>query len=419
MPLQILFSALFFVSVGMLLDLSFLVRHLPMVLAAVLFVVGVKAATTMVSVRVLGYATPVAAAAGLMLAQIGEFSFVLDRAGHDVGLSPAGLGETGSQAFIAASVILMVATPQLASLGARLGLRLERRGLVDALPPDEEAPSAETFAHLSGHVIVAGYGDAARSLVRVLHGSHVPFVITTLSPGGALEAEAAGLPVLRGDSARQHTLLAAGIDRATMVVIADDDPATAHRIVAVARSLAPSARIVVRTRYQTEVAALEGSGSDQVVADELESVVQLFADVLRTYKTDPAEIERYAAAIRHGGYAALVAADTAETHAMSPRSRKDIDTATPIALTPTNGTCAHVAQLKPARPSAQGCEDCLRIGAAWVHLRLCMSCGHVGCCDSSPNKHATQHFHQTAHPIVRSLEPGEDWGWCYQDEVML
>jgi monovalent cation:H+ antiporter-2, CPA2 family len=418
MPLQILFSAVFFVSVGMLLDLSFLVRHLPMVLAAVLFVVGVKAATTMVSVRVLGYATPVAAAAGLMLAQIGEFSFVLDRAGHDVGLSPAGLGETGSQAFIAASVILMVATPQLASLGARLGLRLERQGLVDALPPEEE-PSTETFAHLSGHVIVAGYGDAARSLVRVLHGSHVPFVITTLSPGGALEAEAAGLPVLRGDSARQHTLLAAGIDRATMVVIADDDPPPAHRIVGVARSLAPSARIVVRTRYQTEVAALEGSGSDQVVADELESVVQLFADVLRTYKTDPVEIERYAAAIRHGGYAALVAADTAETHAMNPRSRKDIDTAVLIALTPTNGTCAHVAQLKPARPSASGCEDCLRIGAAWVHLRLCMSCGHVGCCDSSPNKHATQHFHQTAHPIVRSLEPGEDWGWCYQDEVML
>ena len=99
---------------------------------------------------------------------------------------------------------------------------------------------------------------------------------------------------------------------------------------------------------------------------------------------------------------------------MSPRTRKDIDTAAPIALTPTNGTCAHVAQLKPARPSAPGCEDCLRTGAAWVHLRLCMSCGHVGCCDSSKNKHATAHFHATAHPIVRSLEPGEDWGWCYQ-----
>jgi monovalent cation:H+ antiporter-2, CPA2 family len=419
MPLQILFSAIFFVSVGMLLDLGFLVRHLPMVLGAVAFVLVVKSLTTTASVRALGYATPVAAASGLLLAQIGEFSFVLDRAGHDVGLSPAGLGETGSQAFIAASVILMVATPQLASIGARLGVRLERRGM--AVPPaaDDEELSIETFAHLSEHVVVAGYGDAARSLVRVLHGSHVPFVITTLSPGGALEAEAAGLPVLRGDSARQHTLLAAGADRATMIVVADDDPATAHRIVAVARTLAPSARIVVRTRYQTESSALGAAGTDLVVVDELESVVQLFADVLRTYKTEPAETERYAAAVRHGGYAALVAADDEESRAMSQRLRKDIDPAAPIGFIPTNGTCGHVAAITPVRPSAQGCEDCLRIGATWVHLRLCMSCGHVGCCDSSPNKHATKHFHQTSHPIVRSLEPGEDWGWCYPDEVML
>ena len=104
---------------------------------------------------------------------------------------------------------------------------------------------------------------------------------------------------------------------------------------------------------------------------------------------------------------------------MNPRLRKDIDPARPVALIPTNGTCAHVPQIKAVRPGAQGCEDCLRIGAAWVHLRLCMTCGHVGCCDSSPNRHATKHFHQTTHPIVRSLEPGEDWGWCYQDEVML
>lgn len=425
MPLQILFSATFFVSVGMLLDLNFLVSHLPLVLGAVFFVVVVKAVTTMGSVRVLGYPTPVAAASGLMLAQIGEFSFVLDRAGHEVGLSPAGLGDTGSQAFIAASVILMVATPQLAALGARLGSRLERRGVADALPPEDEELSLATFAHLTGHVIVARYGEAARSLVRVLHGSHVPFVITTLSPGGALEAEAAGLPVLRGDSARQHTLLAAGVDRAAMVVIADDDPTTAHRIVAVARSLGPNARIVVRTRYQTEVGALETAGSDLVVAEELESVVQLFADVLRTYKLSPVDIDRYAATLRRGGYKALVSADAGtttpeqETSAMSPRLRKDIDPATPIALVPGNGTCAHVTQLRAVRPSAQGCEDCLRIGAAWVHLRLCMACGHVGCCDSSPNRHATKHFHTTAHPIVRSLEPGEDWGWCYEDEVML
>ena len=82
-------------------------------------------------------------------------------------------------------------------------------------------------------------------------------------------------------------------------------------------------------------------------------------------------------------------------------------------------TCTHLDQIKEVTPSANGCEDCLRIGATWVHLRLCMTCGHVGCCDSSPNKHATKHFHTTAHPIIKSFQPGEEWGWCYVDEEMF
>lgn len=79
--------------------------------------------------------------------------------------------------------------------------------------------------------------------------------------------------------------------------------------------------------------------------------------------------------------------------------------------------CAHLDLIRPVIPSARGCEECLVLGAKWVHLRLCRTCGHVGCCDSSPNKHATKHFLQTHHPIIRSFEPGERWNWCYFDEV--
>jgi uncharacterized UBP type Zn finger protein len=81
--------------------------------------------------------------------------------------------------------------------------------------------------------------------------------------------------------------------------------------------------------------------------------------------------------------------------------------------------CDHVELIRPVTPSADGCEDCLRVGGRWVHLRLCMTCGHVGCCDNSPNRHATAHFRQTGHPIIRSFEPEEDWGWCYEDELTL
>jgi uncharacterized UBP type Zn finger protein len=81
--------------------------------------------------------------------------------------------------------------------------------------------------------------------------------------------------------------------------------------------------------------------------------------------------------------------------------------------------CAHLSQIKEVTPSAKGCEDCLKIGSRWVHLRLCMECGHVGCCDNSPNQHATKHFHSTHHPIIKSFEPGEDWGYCYPDDLFF
>lgn len=83
-------------------------------------------------------------------------------------------------------------------------------------------------------------------------------------------------------------------------------------------------------------------------------------------------------------------------------------------------SCSHLAHIRPVVPrTPQGCEECLQIGSPWVHLRLCLTCGHVGCCDSSPNKHASRHFTSTHHPLVRSFEPGEDWGWCYADRVYL
>jgi monovalent cation:H+ antiporter-2, CPA2 family len=514
MPLQILFSATFFVSVGMLLDVGFLLQHLPAVMGAVVLVALVKVATTAASVLILGYRLPVAMAAGLTLAQVGEFSFVLERAGRDLGLSPAGLGEAGAQTFIATTVLLMMATPLMTQLGARFAARLEarRNDAERAVMADSPAPAHAIT--VENHVIVAGYGDAARQLVRVLHGSRIPYVITTLSPGGALEAEAEGLPVIRGDASKAITLQHAGIERAKMLVIADDDPATAHRIAAVARPLAPTARIVVRTRYVAEIESLRHAGVERVIAEELESVVQLFADVLRDYAIGADEIQTHEDAIRNGGYAVLRTDDAPATsepvvvcrldgHCLSTRrvvlregmaavgcridelgldalgltlvaarrqgaavdvpasgraleagdeielsgsahaftaaaalfrteaaassllpvaapDTRRVDTSATITLTVTRaGACTHVDSIRAVRPTAPGCEECLRTGDAWVHLRVCMTCGHVGCCDSSKNKHATAHHRLAGHPIMRSLEPGERWGWCYVDDTLL
>ena len=82
------------------------------------------------------------------------------------------------------------------------------------------------------------------------------------------------------------------------------------------------------------------------------------------------------------------------------------------------GQCSHLAEVKTPAPRTNGCEECLKTGDSWVHLRLCETCGHVGCCDSSKNKHATGHFRATNHPVMRSFESGETWRYCYVDEQM-
>jgi len=81
--------------------------------------------------------------------------------------------------------------------------------------------------------------------------------------------------------------------------------------------------------------------------------------------------------------------------------------------------CQHVKEIRDVKPSGKGCKECLETGDRWVHLRECLICGHVGCCDSSKNKHATKHFHQTKHPIMQSFQPGENWRWCYVDEMFV
>ena len=83
------------------------------------------------------------------------------------------------------------------------------------------------------------------------------------------------------------------------------------------------------------------------------------------------------------------------------------------------GGCVHLDEIREVTPSADGCEECLKLGERWFHLRMCLVCGHMGCCDQSKNKHATKHFHATGHPVMKSAQPGESWLWCYVDELMF
>jgi CPA2 family monovalent cation:H+ antiporter-2 len=197
LPLQILFSATFFLSIGTLLDVRFLFQEPLLVLAAVVLVLVVKVVTTGLAAWATGVGAATAASASLLLAQVGEFAFVLERLGRDQGLSPAGLGESGSQAFIAATVLLLVATPGLAAGGRSAATRLAARAPTAVPDPSAAPPTDEGEL-----VLVSGWGGAARHLAVELVGRGHAVVVVTLWPEGAAEAEQLGLQVVRGDSTR-------------------------------------------------------------------------------------------------------------------------------------------------------------------------------------------------------------------------
>ncbi|HKX45648.1 MAG TPA: cation:proton antiporter, partial [Planctomycetota bacterium] len=188
LPIQILFNAAFFMSVGMLLDMRFVAAHWLLVLAAVASILLLKTVAATASARIYGLSGPVALSAGLGLAQVGEFSFVLERAGREFGLAPFGMPESGSQVMIAATVLLMALTPLLLAHGQRVATRR-------LAAPDEAVQEPVERGHappLQNHTVLIGYGPVGRRLQRVLDLTGVPSVVVTLSPVAANEAEAQG-----------------------------------------------------------------------------------------------------------------------------------------------------------------------------------------------------------------------------------
>lgn len=314
LPLRTIFNATFFVSVGMLLDLDFLFDNLLFVLAAAGLVILVKVFTTAGSVLVLGYPMRLAAAAGLALAQIGEFSFVLERAGRASGLSPADLGDGGAQLFIAATVLLMILTPFQMQLAPRFGA-LVSGGLIERLLPDRDALESGPVDHLEDHVIIIGYGAAGQRLVQVLQDRGIPFVVIELNPEAVDEMQRSGIRAIYGDASRAHILEAAGVEEAKLCAVVINDPSVAPRIIHLARYLNPTLQIIVRTRYLADMERLQRVGADIVVPEEMETTVRIFTHVLGAYMIPREEIERQVQLIRSQDYG-IMRGSIQEAHLM-------------------------------------------------------------------------------------------------------
>jgi len=413
LPLQILFSAVFFVSVGMLLDVRFVLANLPVVLLSVVVVVLVKVATTWLAVSVLrrtgpGLSAGSALGTALLLAQIGEFSFVLQTSGLDAGLSPAGLGEDGAQAFIAASVLLLLATPALAALGRRVEQRIQARddirrqaGAMAARDGGTTAPAADDG---SLQVLLSGWGPATRSLAAELRARGVDLTVTTLSPDGAAQAEADGHRVVMGDSTKSAVLEMAGLERTRLLVVAEDTHSQAVQIAGVVAGLARyDVPVLARPLGGTDLAELAAVGVRRVVDADGASRYALTKAVLGALGEEAGPVPTLL--LPDGGSGRPSTVDLSRVVVVDPA--------------PGERTCAHLSPVPPVLPTSVGCEECLRQGTSWVHLRVCTGCGSVGCCDSSPAQHARAHADAVDHPVVASLEPGESWAYCFPDRMTV
>jgi CPA2 family monovalent cation:H+ antiporter-2 len=299
LPFRDTFSGIFFISVGMLVDIGRLLADPWRLLAVALGIVLLKAVVAAAATRSLGRSLEVSVMTGLALAQIGEFSFVLAGAAVPLGL----LDPESYQTFLGASVVSMLAAPFLISAAgpiAEFACKIARRPALEILPHE-----AQEIAALEDHVIIVGYGLNGRNLARVLKAAGIPYVILEQNGQTVRRARLEREPIFFGDGTRPEVLERVGIARARVVVFAIAAPASETRGVAVARKLNPNVKIVVRTRYVASIPELERAGADEVVPEEFETSVEIFARVLRIYGVPSNVIQREVDAVRSEHYGVL------------------------------------------------------------------------------------------------------------------
>lgn len=305
LPFRDVFNSLFFVSIGMLLSLSALAANLGWVLLLVAGLIIGKAFIIWAIVRVLGFPQRVSATAALGLAQIGEFSFVLAKSGRSADLLP----DSDYQSFLAASVISMIATPFLIAYAPSFG-SLVQRVLKDGKRHDVENLEADDIhltasGSLKKHVIIIGYGLNGRNLARVLRAVGVPYAVLDLNSETVRRAKDAGEKINYGDSTRREVLRHAEIEQASAIVLAISDPQAARLTVKLSRDLNPDIHIIVRTRYVAEITGLYELGANEVIPEEFETSIEIFARVLHRFGFSRKIIEGQIEQIRKQGYEML------------------------------------------------------------------------------------------------------------------
>ena len=296
LPFRDVFTSVFFVSVGMLLDTNFFLAHLGEVAIVTMLVLLIKAAIAGGDALFMGYPIRPAIIVGMALCQVGEFSFVLAKTGLDAKL----LTPDRYQLFLAASILTMAATPFLLNAAPAVAGRWGRKKLGPSSSETEEEEVASDV--LSDHLIVIGYGIGGKLLTRAARMAGIRYVILEMNPDTVRHYAAEGEPIFHGDATHPAMLHHLGIRTARVLAIVISDPTAVRGITEVARHLNSNIHIMVRTRFMGEVAALKDLGASDVIPEEFETSIEIFTRVLSRYLVPRGEIEHFIHEVRAENY---------------------------------------------------------------------------------------------------------------------
>ncbi|UYZ57656.1 monovalent cation:proton antiporter family protein [Hymenobacter latericus] len=303
MPFREIFASFFFVSIGMLFDVHVLLEHPLRILVLTVGVMSLKVLLTPAAAAFLRVPVRAVLLAGLALCQVGEFSFILSLAGLEAGL----ISHESYQLFLAISILTMCLTPVVMLVAEPVVSRMMRMPLPEVVKdylhpePTEAEPTTSLGENvLENHLVVIGYGLNGRNLVRAAKHAHIPYVIIDTDADTVHRQLKRGEPILFGDATHAHVLEHAHIQRARVVVIAISDPAGSLRVVAAVRRLNPEACIIVRSLYLYERKELYQLGATEVIAEEMETSIEILARVLARYLVPLHEIDALIRQLRGG-----------------------------------------------------------------------------------------------------------------------
>lgn len=301
LPFRELFTSFFFVSVGMLLDLSFFLNNIPVILLLVLVVFLIKSMIASAAVAILRYPTRTVLLTGLSLFQVGEFAFILSKVGIDYNL----LDAQTNQYFLSVSIVSMLLTPFVINFSEHIvnkfmGLSM-KMGLDNTFTYKAE-PEQKPEKELNNHLIIIGYGINGSNLAKAAASSNIPYFVIEMNPETVRREREKGIPILFGDATQDHILETAYLSEARAVVIAISDNQATKSIIKNIRSHSESIYLLVRTRYVSETSELIALGADEVIPEEFETSVQIFYRVLHNFLIPEDDIDQLVEKVRADNY---------------------------------------------------------------------------------------------------------------------